>query len=106
MTHSRWYDHDENLKLLFKLLQKLPLEEQNTIAFEIIQILMQKNSHSDEFISNLDYVPDRSRWYDKSETLHSAIKMLKNLSAEERSEVISEVFSTIVEAIHQNKDEL
>jgi hypothetical protein len=106
MTHSRWYDKDENLKLLFKLLQKLPLAEQNTIASEIIQILMQKNNHSDEFISNLDYIPDRHRWYDKSETLHSAIKMLKNLSPEDRSDVLSEVFATIVEAIHENKDAL
>ena len=106
MTHSRWYDQDENLKLLFKLLQKLPLAEQNAIASEIIQILMQKNDHSDEFISNLEYVNERHRWYDKSETLHSSIKMLKNLSVEERSEVLSEVFSTIVEAIHQNKDAL
>ena len=106
MTHSRWYDQDKNLKLLFKLLQKLPLSEQNTIASEIIQILMQKNPHSDEFISNLDYIADRHRWYDKSETLHSSIKMLKNLSIEDRSEVLSEVFSTIFEAIHQNKEEL
>lgn len=106
MTHSRWYDHDENLKLLFKLLQKLPLEEQNTIASEIIQILMQKNDQSDEFISNLEYVAERHRWYDKSETLHSSIKMLKNLSIEDRSEVLSEVFSTIIEAIHQHKDSL
>jgi len=106
MTHSRWYDKDENLKLLFKLLQKLPLSEQNLIASEIIQILMQKNPHSDETISNLEYIPNRRRWYDKSETLHSAIKMLKNLTPEERSEVLSEVFSTIIDAIHQNKDVL
>lgn len=106
MTHSRWYDQDENLKLLFKLLQKLPLNEQNSIASEIIQILMQKTAHSDEFISGLEYIPDRHRWYDKSETLHSSIKMLKNLSVEERSDVLSEVFPTIIEAIHQNKDSL
>lgn len=106
MTHSRWYDQDDNLKLLFKLLQKLPLSEQNAISSEIIQILMQKNDRSDEFISNLEYVAERHRWYDKSETLHSAIKMLKNLSIEERSDVLSEVFSTIIEAIHQNKDSL
>jgi len=104
--HSRWYDQDENLQLLFKLLQKLPLPAQNTIASEIIQILMQKNIRTDEFISDLEYVPNRHRWYDKSETLHSAIKMLKILSPEERSEALSEVFTTIVELIHQNKDEL
>lgn len=106
MPQSRWYDKDENLQLLFKLLQKLPLDSQNTIASEIIQILMQKNIHTDDFISEIEYISDRHRWYDKSETLHSAVKMLKILSPEERCEVLSEVFSTIVEFIHQNKDEL
>lgn len=106
MPHLRWYDQDENLQLLFKLLQKLPLAAQNTVASEIIQILMQKNIRSDEFISDLEYVPSRHRWYDKSETLHSAIKMLKILTPDERSDVLSEVFPTIVDMIHQNKDEL
>lgn len=106
MPQARWYDQDDNLKLLFQLLQKLPVDAQNTIASEIIQILMQKNIHTDDFISEIEYIPDRHRWYDKSETLHSSVKMLKILSPEERSEVLSEVFSTIMEFIHQNKNEL
>lgn len=101
MTNSRWYDNDENLQLLFKILKKLPVATQNNIASEIIQILTQKNIHSDRLISSLDYVPKRSRWYDKSETLHSAIKMLKKLTLDERSEVLSEVFTTVVEFIHK-----
>lgn len=106
MPHLRWYDKDDNLKLLFQLLQKLPVDAQNTVASEIIQILMQKNIHPDDFISEIEYIRERHRWYDKSETLHSAVKMLKILSPEDRCDVLSEVFSTIVEFIHQNKDEL
>ncbi len=106
MPNLRWYDKDDNLKLLFQLLQKLPLDAQNTIASEIIQVLMQKNIRPDDFISEIEYIADRHRWYDKSETLHSAVKLLKILSPEERAEVLSEVFSTIVEFINRNKTEL
>jgi hypothetical protein len=106
MEHIRWYDEDENLKLLFKILKKLPLEAQNTIGCEIVQVMMQKNIDTDKLLAKLDYVPHRNRWYDKSETLHSSIKMLKTLSIEERADILSEVFSTIVEYIHKNKDAL
>ncbi|MDD3419856.1 MAG: hypothetical protein PHE78_04560 [Candidatus Gastranaerophilales bacterium] len=106
MEHLRWYDNDENLKLLFKVLQKLPLEAQNTIGCEIVQVMLQKKINTDDLLAKLEYVPQRNRWYDKSESLHSSIKMLKTLSVEERAEILSEVFSTIVSFIHQNKDDL
>ena len=99
MEHKRWYDNDTNLQLLFKLLQKLPLESQSIIGNDIIQILMGDKSYADKIVNNLEYVPNRHRWYDKSEALHSAIKMLKKLSPQEREQVLSEVFPTIVEFI-------
>lgn len=99
MEHKRWYDNDTNLQLLFKLLQKLPLEAQSTIGNDIIQILMNNKSYIDKFVNELEYVEPRNRWYDKSESLHSAIKMLKKLTLQEREQVLSEVFPTIVEFI-------
>lgn len=99
MEHKRWYDNDTNLQLLFKLLQKLPLEAQSTIGNDIIQILIEDKAHSDKFLNDLEYVPNRHRWYDKSESLHSAIKMLKKLTPQEREQILSEVFPTIVEFI-------
>lgn len=102
MPHARWYDKDDNLKLLFQMMQKLSFDAQHTIASEIIQLLTQKKIHMDEFISEIEYISDRQRWYDKSETLHSAVKMLKILTPEERCDVLSEVFPTIVEFIHQD----
>lgn len=101
MIHIRWYDQDENMKLLINILEKLSEDAQNSIAEEIIQLLMQRNIDSDSLIEKIEYVPNRHRWYDKNETLHSAIKMLKKFSGEERKEVFSEIFTSMFDLLQQ-----
>lgn len=103
MQNVRWYDKDENMKLLINMMEKLPYDAQENIATEIIQLLMQKDIQADEFIKNLEYVPSRHRWYDRSENVHSAVKMLKNLTVEQRKDVFSEIFTSVFEIIQQYK---
>lgn len=106
MPHTRWYDKDENMKLLINMLEKFPFEAQESIAEEIIQLLMQKDIKADEFIKNLEYVPSRHRWYDKSESVHSAVKMLKKLTIAQRKEIFLEIYASVFDIIQQYKEKI
>lgn len=104
MNYTRWYDKDINLKALMQVLEAMPDEAKLEVTTEILQLLMQNYApHTDEMIEELNgqYVPIRRRWYDKFETLHSAVEILRITEAEERKEIIAEIFRTIIELLEE-----
>lgn len=93
MAYKRWYDKDIILKQIVSLLEKLDEETQNDIANDIIQLIIEKQYDSDDFIKviNSDTPSGESRWYDKNETLQSAVEMLKDTDEYERRELFNEL---------------
>ena len=99
MEFTRWYDKDENLKIIMQTLENLDPETRLLIAADIIQMAVEsKVPNTDNFIDDLnaEYIPIRRRWYDTSESLHSAIEMLKLISEEEKQEFLRELFYSIL----------
>ena len=86
-NYTRWYDKEEDLSIVMKALEFADDDTKLAVAADLIQMVMSKrDTETDEFIEeiNEEYIPVRRRWYDKFETLFSAIEMLKYLSPEER----------------------
>lgn len=108
MEYTRWYDKDINLKALMQLLESLSDEEKLIITSDILQVLMMNYSpDTDNLIEELDgqYIPVRRRWYDKFETLHSAVEILRITDLQKRREIINEIFQTVLESISENKND-
>ncbi len=108
MEYTRWYDKDINLKALMQLLESLSDEEKLIITSDILQVLMMNYSpDTDNLIEELDgqYIPIRRRWYDKFETLHSAVEILRITDLQKRREIINEIFQTVLESISENKND-
>ena len=104
-NYTRWYDKEEDLSIVMKALEFADDDTKLAVAADLIQMVMSKrDTETDEFIEeiNEEYIPVRRRWYDKFETLFSAIEMLKYLSPEERSDTLKEVINSII--YFQNKD--
>lgn len=98
MSFTRWYDKDENLKLVMQTIEGLDDATKLSIATDLIQMMMDKKfPHTDDVIDDLnaDYLPIRRRWYDKFESLHSAVEMIKLVDVEDKQEVIKEILYSI-----------
>ena len=99
MAYIRWYDKDEQLKHIMELLEKSSPEVKISVALDILQMLFNKNlAHSDNLIDDINekYVPVRQRWYDESETLHSAVEMLRLISEEDRNDIYQEIMQSLL----------
>jgi len=98
MNFTRWYDRDERLKLVMETMEQLNDEVKLAIAVDLIQMIVDKRSSKlDNLIDELnkEYIPVRRRWHDRSETLHSAVEMLKLTSDSERPELVKEILYSI-----------
>lgn len=93
MAFKRWYDKDIILQKIVSLLENLDEETQNDIANDIIQLIIDKQYDSDEFIRiiNAKTLPAENRWYDKNETVQAAVEMLKDTDEYERKELFNEL---------------
>ena len=99
MTFTRWYDKDNQIKLLMEALSHLDDDVKVHVAADLIQMAMNKRGHkADELIEeiNQEYHPVRRRWYDKDETLHSAIELLKYIDSDEKKEFFKEILYSII----------
>lgn len=108
MTYTRWYDKDENLKVIMHALEKMDQDAKIAVASDLIQIILnERTADSDEFIDkiNENYFPDRNRWYDTDETIYSAIEMLKHTQGEKKKELIREIFYSILHFNQQEKND-
>lgn len=106
MSYTRWYDKDINLKAFMQVLESMSDEAKIEVTEEILQLLMQNYSpNTDELIEELDgqYIPVRRRWYDKIESLHSAIEILRLTDTQERKVILDEIFRTIIELVDKYK---
>jgi aminopeptidase-like protein len=90
---------DEQLKLVMSTLEHVSDDQKLSVAADLIQMVIEARvPDTDDFIEdiNLEYVPIRRRWYDKFESLHSAIEMLKFVSGDEKSHVLKELIESII----------
>lgn len=105
MAFKRWYDKDIILKQIITLLENIDEETQNDIASDIIQLIIDKQYDVDDFIQtiNLRSHDLKNRWYDKNETLHAAVEMLKDTDESDRKELFNEILTTF---FNFNKEEI
>mgnify|MGYP001811348189 CR=1 FL=1 len=61
-------------------------------------VIDSRTPKTDVFIEDisLEYVPVRRRWYDKFESLHSAIEMLKFVKGNEKSQILKEFIESLI----------
>ena len=95
MAFKRWYDKDEILRQIITLLENADEETQTDIANDIIQLMIDKQFDVDDFIQviNTKNLESKNRWYDKNDTLHSAVEMLKDTDAHDRQELLNEILT-------------
>ncbi len=95
----RWYEKNEYLKAFMHLMQDLPSEEQYELAIDII---MKSSSLTDRDYTKLiqeisNFNPkDLKRWYDKNPNIHVAIESLRDLTEEQREEVVQEFTDKLI----------
>ena len=96
---QRWYEKDEYLKAFMNLMQDLPMDIQCEIAVDMI---IKASSMIDRDYSKLvaevsNFNPkDFKRWYDKNPNIHVAIESLRDLTPDERDEIIQEFSDKIL----------
>lgn len=98
MNYTRWYDQDVNLKMIMETVEKMSDEKQLSIAQDIVQMITEECPQTDTLIDELNgqYLPTRRRWYDKYETLHTAVELIRLMEAEERKDLLKEIFYSII----------
>ena len=103
---ERWYDKEEQLSLVMKALEFADDDVKLSIAADLIQMVLANRDveEIDDFMDeiNEEYIPVRKRWYDKFETVHTAVEMLKHLNPEERTVTLKEVINSIIYFQTQN----
>jgi len=98
MEFTRWYDKDEQLKALMQTLEHVNDDIKLSVAADLLQmVLKSKCPNTDDFIDDLnaEYLPVRRRWYDRFETLHSTVEIIKNTEGDEKRELIKEIMYSI-----------
>ncbi len=105
MSYTRWYDKDQNLKLIMDTLENVEDETKLSIAVDLVQMIAkEKVPYTDDMIDELNsfYIKNRRRWYDYPETLHSAIELLKQVDDEIKDEIFKEILYSIFHFITHN----
>jgi hypothetical protein len=106
---QRWYEKDEYLKAFMNLMQDLEPEIQCEIAIDII---MRASDMIDRDYTKLisevsTYDPkDFKRWYDKNPNVHLAIEALRDLTPEQRDEIVREFSGKILSSHFIKLDEI
>ena len=105
----RWYEKDEYLKAFMNLMQDLPMEIQCEIATDIIlkasDMIDRDYSKLIAEVSNFN-PKDFKRWYDKNPNVHIAIEALRDLTPEQRDEIVKEFSSKILNSHFIKLDEI
>ncbi len=99
MEHTRWYDNNPNLRLLFDVIESLDESVKQDLAQDVIQILVQDfNLNLDEEINNVskNYDYDCKRWYDEDINLFTSFEIIKSFSYEMQEVVISKVMESLL----------
>ena len=105
---TRWYEKNEYLKAFMSLMQDLPIEIQCELAIDII---IKASNMIDRDYTNIikevaSYNPKNyKRWYDKNPNIHLAIESLRDLTEEQREQIVNE-FSQIISSHYIKPEEL
>jgi hypothetical protein len=104
MNYTRWYDKDNYTKLLITTLEQVGDNIQNDLSNDLIQLIMQSGVFTslDKLIDEINepYIPVRRRWYDKNETVHSAVSLVKylaqNIGKKAKTDILEEFFYSLI----------
>ncbi len=104
MKYVRWYDEDPYLAPIMKILEHLPTEIQDSVAQDLVQIVMSyKNSMNDTKIEYLskNMLPSYRRWYDINPNLHSSIELLKTADESTKKVICESVLEFLFQIMVQ-----
>lgn len=104
MKYIRWYDEDPYLAPIMKILEQLPPEFQDSVAQDLVQIVMSyQHSLNDVKINylNENLIPSYRRWYDINPNLHSSIELLKTANPQTKKEICDSVLEFLFQIIVQ-----
>ena len=104
MHYTRWYDEDDYSRLLMNTLEHVEGETQNELASDIIQLIFQskQGANLDELINEINrtYLPQKRRWYDTNDTVHSAVEMMrymaKLLNLKDKEEILKQFCFSLI----------
>lgn len=103
-NYTRWYDCDEHIQLLIETLKLADDDMKILISTDIIQLILNdKCPDIDSLIEKID-PKFRRRWYDRNETVHSAVELLKYIKQKEKEELLKEVLSSVIYYKNQGKN--
>ncbi len=106
---QRWYEKNEYLKAFMELLQDLSPEIQCEIAIDIIMKASEINDrdYSKMIREVASYNPKNyKRWYDKNPNVHLAIESLRDLTEQQKEEIIQEFSEKIIGLYYISADEI
>lgn len=104
MKYIRWYDEDPYLAPVMKILEQLPVELQDSVAQDLVQIVM---SHQKELSDiKINYLSENllsnyRRWYDINPNLHSSIELLKAANPQTKKEICDSVLEFLFQIMVQ-----
>ena len=106
---QRWYEKNEYLAAFMNLMQDLEIETQCEIAIDII--IRASNMIDRDYTKMVEEVAnfnpkDFKRWYDKNPNVHLAIEALRDLSEEQRDEIVKEFCDKILNSHYIKLDEI
>lgn len=104
MKHIRWYDEDPYLAPIMQILEQLPQELQDSVAQDLVQIVMEHQDQlNDEKISYLskNLPSSYKRWYDINPNLQSSIELLKTTDTNIKKEICDSVLEFLFQIMIQ-----
>ena len=108
---KRWYDKDPALSRAINQLREAPDKHQAQVALNIIKVIVEHQVEDPKEERSVDAImknvyqsegPDKRRWYDINESLHSAMQLLNDCPEELQLSVIPSVASMIEQALKEN----
>ena len=104
MKYVRWYDEDAFLAPIMKILEQLPLELQDSVAQDLVQIVMSYKGELND--SKIDYLNNNlplsyRRWYDINPNMHSSIELLKTANPQTKKEICDSVLEFLFQIMVQ-----
>ncbi len=104
MKYVRWYDEDPYLSPVMKILEKLPVDIQESVAQDLVQIVM--SAHNGQNDTKIEYLNNNlrdsyRRWYDANPNLLSSIEILKTADNKTKKEVCESVLEFLFQILVQ-----
>ena len=104
MKFIRWYDEDPYLAPIMKILEQLPVELQDSVAQDLVQIVMSyQKDLNDVKINYLEknILSNYRRWYDVNPNMQSSIEILKTANNQTKKEICDSVLEFLFQIMIQ-----